>query len=152
MKKMMALICLVLLSWCPGSAAFSADKATPEEAKALVEKGVLYTQNNGKEKALKEFSNPKGEFVKGELYIVVTGLDGTVLAHPTTPKLVGVNTIDIPDVDGKLFRKEFVEAAKTKGSGWVDYKFKNPVTNKVEAKISYFKKAGDMILIAGTYK
>jgi cytochrome c len=152
MKKMLALICFVLLSWCAGSAAFSADVATPEEAKAMVERGVLYAQNNGKEKALKEFGNPKGEFVKGELYIVVTSMDGTVLAHPTTPKLVGINTIDIPDVDGKLFRKEFVETAKAKGSGWVDYKFKNPVTNKVEAKISYFEKVGDMILICGTYK
>jgi cytochrome c len=130
--------------------AFAGNSA--DEAKTMVEKAVLYFQANGKEKALKEFNNPKGEFVKGELYIVGMAMDGTVIAHPFSPKLVGINNIDVPDVDGKLFRKEIVETAKTKGSGWMDYKFKNPTTNKVEAKTSYFKKAGDSILVCGTYK
>ncbi len=35
----------------------------------MVEKAAAYVQANGKEKALKEFNNPKGQFVKGELYI-----------------------------------------------------------------------------------
>ena len=34
----------------------------------------------------------------------------------------------------------------------VDYKFKNPQTNKVEAKTTYLKKAGDIVVGCGTYK
>jgi len=35
---------------------------------------------------------------------------------------------------------------------WVDYKFKDPQTNKVEAKTTYLKKAGDIVVGCGTYK
>jgi cytochrome c len=60
--------------------------------------------------------------------------------------------LDVPDPDGKMFRKDIVEMAKTKGSGWVDFKYKNPATNKVESKTSFIKKADDMIFICGIYK
>ena len=60
--------------------------------------------------------------------------------------------MDVPDVDGKLYRKEMVTLAKTKGRGWVDYKYRNPVSGKVEPKTSYLAKTGDMIIICGIYR
>jgi hypothetical protein len=60
--------------------------------------------------------------------------------------------MDVPDANGKFFRKDVVELAKTKGVGWVDYKYKNPATNKVENKTTYLRKAGDVIICCGTYK
>lgn len=126
--------------------------ATPEEAKALVEKAEQYFQANGKEKALQEFNNPKGQFVQGELYIFAWDMNGTNIAHGVNPKQVGVNVLEIPDVDGKFFRKDGLEEVKKKGSAWVDYKFKNPKSGKVEAKTTYLKKAGDIVLGCGAYK
>lgn len=126
--------------------------ATIDEAKAMVEKAEAYYKANGKEKALQEFGNPKGEFVKGDLYVFAYDGTGTVIAHPVNPKLVGTNTVDVPDVDGKLWRKEAVEKTAKDGTAVVDYKFKNPVSNKVEQKTTYFKKVGDIIIGCGTYK
>ena len=127
-------------------------RGTPEEAKMLVEKAVAYVKANGEEKALKEFNNPKGEFVKGDLYIFVFDPKGVLLANTNLPHLVGKNVYNTPDSKGKLNRKEMVDLANSKGSGWVDYHQLNPVTKKQEAKISYVQKVGNLILGCGAYK
>jgi signal transduction histidine kinase len=106
----------------------------------------------GKEKALAEISTPKGMFDKGELYVFAYDLQGVMLAHPKNPALIGQNLIAVPDTEGKLFRKEIVEKAKSKGSGWVDYVYLNPETNKQEHKTTYFQKVGDIILCCGVYQ
>lgn len=129
-----------------------AAKATIDDAKALVEKTEAYYQTNGKEKTLQELNNPKGEFVKGELYVFAYDAAGTVIAHPVNAKLVGTNTLEVPDVDGKFWRKEAMEKVKKDGTAVVDYKFKNPTSGKVEQKTTFFKKVGDIILGCGTYK
>ncbi len=126
--------------------------AAIEEAKAMVDKAEAYFQANGKDKTLQELNNPKGEFVKGDLYVFAYDAAGTVIAHPVNAKLVGTNTLEVPDVDGKLWRKEAMEKVKKDGTAVVDYKFKNPVSGKVEQKTTFFKKVGDIILGCGTYK
>ena len=130
--------------------AFAASET--DEAKGLVEKAVAYYQANGKEKSLKEFSTPGNQFVKGELYVFVYDMTGTIVAHPINQKLVGMNVLETPDVDGKFFRKEIIELAKKSGTGWVDYKYKNAKSGKIEQKTTYLKKAGDVIICCGAYK
>src|ERR1035438_6465494 len=51
-----------------------------------------------------------------------------------------------------LFRKEIVEKANSKGSGWVDYVYLNPETNRQEHKTTYIQKVGDIIICCGVYK
>jgi signal transduction histidine kinase len=72
---------------------------------------------NGEEKAIKEFSDPKGQFTKGDAYIFVLGLDGVLRANVARPELVGMNVLNSPDSKGKFHRKEMVEVANSKGSG-----------------------------------
>lgn len=60
------------------------------------------------------------------------------------------------DAKGKAFIREFIETAKTKGSGWVDYMWPKPGEDKPSKKISYIKKAkmpdGEMVIVgAGMY-
>jgi cytochrome c len=128
------------------------DASEMDTAKGMVEKAVTYVKANGKEKSLAELSNPKGQFIKGDIYVFAYDPTMTVVAHPINAKLIGKALLDVPDADGKLFRKEILETAKTKGSGWVDYKYKNPQSNKVETKTTYVKKEGDLIICAGAYK
>jgi len=123
-----------------------------DEAKALVDKAAAFVKANGKEKALSEMSKPRGQFDKGELYVFAYDMAGTVIAHPKNSKLIGKNTTEVPDTDGKFFRKDIIQAAKTKGSGLVDYKYLNPETKKVEQKTTYLLKVDDMIICAGAYK
>ncbi len=73
-------------------------------------------------------------------------------AHPQNPKLVGKNMLEVPDVDGKLFRKDIVEIARKKATGWVDYKYKNPATGKIELKTTYVMGVDDVAICCGIYK
>jgi len=141
-------------------------RGTPAEAKKLVEQAVAYVKANGEEKALKEFSKPRGKFLKEEqylfgydlneaskddLYIFAYGSKGVLMANPQAPKLVGKNLYNETDSKGKLFRKEIVDIANSYGSGWVDYTYMNPVTKKEEFKITYCQKVGNLIVCCGAY-
>jgi cytochrome c len=121
------------------------------QAKAMVIKAEEFVKANGKEKAIEEFNKPEGEFVKDYFYVFVYDLTGTVIAHPLRPSLRGKNMINETDSQGKLFRKEIIENAKTKGEGWVEYKYMNLTTKKEKTKTTYFKKVGDMIICCGAY-
>ena len=123
-----------------------------DDAKDLVKHAAAYVKYQGKEKAITEISKPRGMFDKGELYVFAYDLQGVMVAHPKNPALIGKNLIAVPDSDGKLFRKEIVEKAKSKGSGWVDYIYLNPETNELEHKTTYLQKVGDIILCSGAYK
>lgn len=152
MKKLFQGIVFGLFALTFNIAAVAADKGSAEEATALVKKAVAYLKANGKEKAFAEFSNPNGQFKDRDLYIVVNDMNGKNLAHGVNPKLVDKNLIDLKDVDGKYFVKGFVELASSKGKGWVDYKWPNPVTKAIEQKSSYIEKVDDMIVLCGIYK
>ena len=148
MKKFV-LVLLVFMLTMSATATCFADSA--EQATALVKKAVAFYKANGLEKALDEFSNPKGLFKEGEVYIFAYDLTGTMLAHPN-PALIGHNLTDVPDADGKFFRKEFVKVAATQGSGWVDYKYQNPKTKLMEHKTTYVEKVEDIIICCGIFK
>lgn len=122
------------------------------DAVDLVEKAILFAKTNGREKVLAELNTPKGLFDKGELYVFAYDFNGVVVAHPNNPKLVGRNMLEMPDLDGKLFRKDIVKLAKSPGTGWVDYTYKNPQSGKAEDKSTYLKASGDLIFCCGVYK
>jgi signal transduction histidine kinase len=123
---------------------------TPEEAKALVAQAIDFYKANGKEKALSEFSKPKGQFVKGDLYIFAFSPNGTIIAHGGDPKLVGQDFTGVQDADGKYFAREFIKIGPE--GGWVDYKWMNYITKKVAAKTAYLKRIDDVIVGCGAYK
>jgi signal transduction histidine kinase len=150
MRKTMTVLVVVLLAvGFLAAQVFAA--ATPKDAEAWTKKAVEYFKANGKDKALAEFSKPKSEFVKDDQYIYVLDLDGKMVAHPNA-KLMGKDFMTVKDADGKLFAVDIVKQAKEKGSGWVDYKWENPTTKKVEAKTVYFEKADGVIICSGAYK
>lgn len=150
MKKTLLLIFIGLFIFA--GATFVYASGTRAEAKALAEKAAKFLKANGKEKTLAEISKHGGQFDKGEMYVFAYDMKGTVLAHPKNRGLIGKNMYNLPDEDGKFFRKDIVELAKAKGSGWVDYKYLNPETKKVEKKTTYVLRADDMILCCGVYR
>jgi len=134
----------------PAIPALAAD--TTAAAVAMVDKGLAYMQKNGKDALIKVVNAKDPAFINEHTYLTVRALDGTQLAHPTNPKLVGKNLVVLPDADGKLFRKEIIDQAKSKGKGWVDYRYNNPVNGEIEKKSTYFFRQDDVILEAGIYK
>lgn len=129
-----------------------AKKSSPADAEAFVKKAIEFYKSTDKAKALAEFSNTSGKFVKGDLYIFVYDLNGKCLAHGGNPKMVGKDLIDMKDADGKAFVKERVSIIKTKGKGWQNYKWTNPESKQIESKTAYIEKCNDVIIGCGAYK
>ena len=132
--------------------AIAADHGTKDEAMAMVKKAVGFIKDQGADKAYAEISNKSGQFVDRDLYVVVYGLDGKVLAHGANSKLIGKDMLDAQDVDGKPYVKERVEMAKAQPTFWQDYKFANPVSKKVEPKQMYCERVAETAVCAGIYK
>jgi signal transduction histidine kinase len=130
----------------------ASDRGTPEEAVAMVKKAVEYVKANGKEKALAEFSNPKGAFVDRDLYISVYDMAGKSVAHGANARMIGKDMIELRDADGKYIVKERLAIAKEKGKGWQDFKWVNPVSKVIEPKSMYFERLDDIIIACGAYK
>jgi signal transduction histidine kinase len=130
----------------------SAEPVSKDEAVAMVKKAVAAIKSEGAEEAYAEISNPSGKFVDRDLYVVVYGLDGMVLAHGANASRVGTNQIADKDPDGKEFVKERVELAKQQPSFWQSYKFMNPVTKKVEPKQMYCERLDETAVCGGIYQ
>jgi cytochrome c len=123
-----------------------------KEAEAMVQKAVAHIKTAGSATAYTDFTDKKEGWVDRDIYVVVYGLDGTVLAHGQNPKQVGKNLLEFKDADGKAFVQERVELAKSKGKFWQDYKFTDPVTKKILPKSAYCEKLDDTAVCAGIYK
>jgi cytochrome c len=79
-------------------------------------------------------------------------MTGKCVAHGARPALIGKTLIDLKDQDGKFLIREMVAMAKGPGSGWIEYKWPNPLNNKIEDKLSYVEKMGDYFVGVGVYK
>lgn len=127
---------------------------TREQEKVMkwVGKAIAFYKTSGKDIALAEFMNPRGQFIKDQQYVFVLDLNGIMLAHGINEKFAGKNFIDLKDSDGKTFIQEIIDNAKTGGSGWVDYKWYHPVNKEERPKTVYFEKIDDVIICSGVYK
>ena len=158
MKKVSVLVFVMfficVFCFISANIAIAQSHGTADEAKKLVNDASAFYKANGKTAAFKAFDDPKGKFVKKDLYIFVINWDAVILSHGANAKLIGKPLKDLKDNEGKLFMRELVEVAKTKGSGWVDYKWVNPVSKKIESKSSYVQRIEkeDLLIGCGIYK
>ena len=135
--------------------AAAAEKGTADEAVAMVKKAAEYLKKNGKDKAYAEFNNPKGQFIDRDLYIFAFSAngDGIETANGANPKLVGKNVLELRDADGRYMIKDILAIGMSKaGKGWVDYKWPNPSTGKLDGKRTYVERVDDVIIGCGIYK
>lgn len=150
MKRMFAL-CMIVLLAVAGCTYAKEQRRTAEEAEAMLDKAIAYYVSNDPKKAFAAFNDPREEFVDGDLFIFALDMHGTILAHGGKPALVGKGPDDIRDADEKNCITELMEAAKTKQSGTVDYKFENPASLMVEKKSSFFQEVGGIVLGSGYF-
>jgi len=137
----------------PTTGVASADKGTADEAKAMVEKAAALLKDSGPDKAFAAFDDPANkDFHDRDLYIFARSMDGNTVAHGANKGMIGHTNLDLKDADGKPYNKEMIDLASSKGSGWVDYRWVNPVSHKIEPKSSFIVKVGDYVVGAGFYK
>jgi signal transduction histidine kinase len=138
---------------CLVSAAALANEPTEKDAIAMAERGAAMVKAKGKEEVMKRITAKDPDFVQGSLYIDMRDVKtGIVLAHPYNASIVGKDLTDVPDANGKKYRREIIELAAAKGKGWVDYQYKNPTSGKIEPKTTYILLVDGVVLEAGLYK
>lgn len=159
----MTFILLASISILASSTAYATDKQAPtlksdsadisndaKRARELLDRAVAYYQKK-KDLALAAF-NRQGEFTQGDLYVYVISTNGVMLASGgSSSALIGSNVSGMRDTDGKLIFRDTIDIAKSKGSGTVEYRWLNRVDRKVERKVTYFQKEGDVIIAVGYY-
>lgn len=128
------------------------ETATKDEAVAMVKKSIAYYKANGKDKTIADVNAKGAQFVDRDLYVYIASLDGVAVAHAVNPKIVGKNMAQLKDANGFAFVEELIKQAKAGKSGWVDYKWPNPVTKAVDDKTTYFEAFDGYVFCAGVYR
>ena len=140
----------VLLACGLSSIATAAERGSPEEARAMLEKAIVHYKQAGRHQALSDFNKKTPPFGDRDLYVACLAADHTLVANGGFPQLVGSSTDQMKDADGKPLGASLWGAA-AKGEGSVRYRWLNPLTGKTEPKISFVQKAGDDICVVGAY-
>jgi signal transduction histidine kinase len=136
-----------------GAPAAAANYGTKAEAVAMVKRVQDEFKKDGAQATFKAVSDKSVKsFHDRDLYPFIYDLSGKCVAHGARPALIGKNLIDLKDQDGKYLIREMVAIAKGSGTGWVDYKWPNPLNNKIEDKSSYIERMGDYFVGVGIYK
>ena len=158
MKHAFQVLFAAVLALSLGGAARAQDahRGTADEAVAMVKKAGAYMDKNGRDKAIAAFNDPKGEFIKGDLYVFMFGTtgeqQGVALAHGQNAKMVNKNLTEL-NAGGVFPIKEFLKVANSPaGKGWVSYKWPNSVSKNMEDKSTYIEKFGDVLIGVGIYK
>ena len=151
-KSAKFLACSVMLGLTFVGSAHCAELGTGPEAEALVKKAVALVKSAGPDKAYDEVTNGKS-LKDRDLYVAINDLSGKCLAHGANPKMIGKDMTELKDAEGRYPTKMMLEVAKGPGKGWTgDYKFMNPATQKVQVKVAYVERVGDLMVISGIYK
>ena len=143
-----AALAFIALVACPRTVT----AATAEQAKAFSERASAHIKEVGEEKAFDDFTRPDGGFVDGELYVFCYDNKGVNKAHGGNPAFVGRNLLHIKDPDGTEPNALIVKMGFEQGRGWVDFKWPNPVTKRIENKSAYVIRTNDVVCGVGYYK
>ena len=130
---------LLMVLSLPVTNAVAEGRRTADEVIALVERAIAHYDAVGQEQAWADFNDVNGEFVDGELYVLVYNTDGIHLVHPHNSALIH-NTValDVVDVNGVSPSEQIRSAAtSTPDGGWAEYVWVNPENEALETKHLY---------------
>jgi signal transduction histidine kinase len=130
-----------------------AGNLTPRDVVRFVDTAVAYARANGKEKAVAAFNDPNGEFSKDGMFVFAIAYNGTALAEPFQPELVGHDLSNLADPYGVPIVRNLAETARF-GKGYVSYDYPNPAKNNaVEPKLTVVSDVdGTYYVAAGMYE
>ena len=149
-RYLLALSLVVFMMTGPASAAEFGSK---DEAVAMVKRVQAEFKKDGPAVTFKDVSDKSTkDYHDRDLYPFIYDLEGKCVAHGARPALIGKNLIDLKDQDGKYLIREMIKISSDSGAGWVDYKWPNPITNKIEDKSSYVEKMGNYFVGVGIYR
>ena len=123
--------------------------ATMAEVEETVANAVAFLKAHGKEEFLTVVNDPKGQFMKKGLFVLVENLSGMLLAHNSDISDVGKDMTGLKDAHGKYFVKDGLELARNKGKGWIEIAMPSQATKGIEKKFQYLQRVDDWVICCG---
>ena len=125
----------------------------PEQAREITLRAVNLIVAKGLDAAAAEF-NRDGEFKHGEIYVNVIDFSGVWKVYPPRPAGVGMSVINVKDPDGRDIVRDILSVARDVGEGWVEYRWLNPSSNRIEPKVTFVKRVPgqDLVAYVGVYR
>lgn len=93
-------------------------------AESMVEKGLLYLSSNSMVEALNAFTDTKGEFYFGDIYMFMYNVEGIALVNGEHKNMIWHDYIRTKDDKGGIIIKNLIQLAQ-KGGGWYIYPTRN---------------------------
>ncbi|MFA4876296.1 MAG: cache domain-containing protein [Methanoregula sp.] len=139
--------------WVAGAGIYLPDipAVYPQERRdrlvSRVGEAVAYVKKNGRDAGIREFNNQNGTFSDPALFIFAFDRNGTLLANPYLPGLVGVNRLTDRDPYGE-YPVPYIISNAEKGGGFLYYFFADPAMNyRIRPKLGYSQMAGDDLIV-----
>ena len=118
-----------------------------DEARAMVERALAHLHEVGREQALKDFNDPKGDWIDRDLFIFCLDRTGTILVNGMRPERVGNNVNSLDGLRGTHHADRMWEAADA-GGAWVRYELVHPTTGQLVPKESFVKAIDEETLVS----
>jgi signal transduction histidine kinase len=126
-------------------------RASAEQAMALLNKAATDLVKDEKG-TLTAINSLKGGYLQDDLYVFVVDLDTQrYVAHGTTLRLINTDFSKIKDPEGKPVGEPILALMAKQDYGEYEYRWKNPVTGKIEDKHAYLKRVGHFLVAVGYY-
>jgi polar amino acid transport system substrate-binding protein len=162
-KQKLSYVMMVNQSWIIGAGIYGPQEDSPlvmagtdpqvrESLKSFVGEAISYANTSGKDAAITEFNDLNGTFVRDNLYVYAFDYNGTTLALPYQPQLIGTDLSGLQDPYGVNYTRVEILLAQ-QGGGFLFYHYYNPARNMaLEPKMSYVKNVDETWWLgAGTY-
>ncbi|WP_416772158.1 cache domain-containing protein [Pseudomonas sp. RHF3.3-3] len=127
-------------------------RASAQEARAFLARAATELDRD-RQGLLDEINALPGGFLQDDLYVFVVDLKTRrYLAHGTNQRLVNTDFAKVRDPDGKPVGEPILALMNRQAEGEYEYRWKNPVTGKVENKHTYLKRVGQVLVAVGYYR
>jgi signal transduction histidine kinase len=112
-----------------------------------VGEAAAFVKAKGRDAAIREFNNPNGSFSQADMFVFAFDRNGTLLANPYLPGIVGVNRLSDRDPYGE-YPVPYIIANAENGGGFLYYFFADPASNySTRLKLGYSQAAGDNLIV-----
>ncbi|MEW5728093.1 MAG: cache domain-containing protein [Pseudomonadota bacterium] len=142
----------VMAVFLPAGAALADECAS---AQALTDKAIAHYKAVGKDKAFADFMNKDNpDWVNGELYVIVSSMEGIFKVHAINPKLIDNPSLPaLKDTNGVMIIQEMIKTGKESGDkgGWAKYTWTHPVSKKLAPKHTWVKTHDGQLFMVGCY-
>jgi cytochrome c len=125
---------------------------TRRDAMEWVDRATAFFEASGKEIALAEYMNPKGQFVEDEMYLFVIDSKGVMRAHGVNENSWGNILLTSRILRVSSLLKRLLTSPTVKAVGGLNRNGTSPLPDKVLPKVVYFDKVDDVIICSGVYK